>query len=309
MLAVLAFFGFRSSRNASYGPEKGAISAGSTANSEAREAYLKGRYFWDKRTVDGFKKAGEYFKQAIALDPNFAQAYAGLGDSYHFLAGSSSDPQKDYFAKSKEAYRKALELNPELAGAHASLGLVTMNYDWDWLAAEQEFKRAIELDPDYATGHHWYAECLIALGRFDEGLHEIGLARELEPLSLIINTDMGKMLYYSRRFDEAKKQLKETLNLDPNFAAAHLWLGRVYTEQKEFDQAIAEFQTYGQLSGDKYVAGQIGFVYGRMGKQKEAEQAVDILRQSAKGAEENVCLGLGDKDCAIAGLEVSYAGA
>jgi tetratricopeptide (TPR) repeat protein len=306
VLAASAFFGFRVLRKASYGPQKSAIGAGSTANSEAREAYLKGRYFWDKRTVDGFKKAGEYFKQAIALDPSYAQAYAGLGDSFHFLAGSSFDPQKDYFAKSKEAYRKALQLNPALAGAHASLGLVTMNYDWDWLAAEQEFKRAIELDPDYATSHHWYAECLIALGRFDEGLREIERARELEPLSLIINTDMGKMLYYSRRFDEAKKQLKETLNLDPNFAAAHLWLAWVYTEQKEFEQAIAAFQTYRQLSGDESATASIGFVYAHMGKRREAEQAREILKPLGTVAETNVCLGLGDNDCALAGLEASY---
>jgi eukaryotic-like serine/threonine-protein kinase len=306
LLAALAFFGFRSLHDASQGPEKGASGVRSTANPEAREAYLKGRYFWDKRTADGLMKAGEYFKQAIALDPNYAEAYAGLGDSYHFLAGSNYDLRKDYFARSKEAYRKALELNPALAGAHASLGLVTMNYDWDWPAAEQEFKRAIKLDPGYATGHHWYAECLIALGRFDEGLREVERARELEPLSLIINTDMGKMLYYARRNDEAKKQLKETLNLDSNFAAAHLWLGWVCAEQKELDQAIAEFQTYGQLSGDKYVAGYVGFVYARMGKQREAEQIVEVLSQSSKSAATNVCLGLGDKDCAFAALELSY---
>jgi len=309
VLAVLAastLFGFRSLHDARQGPEKGAAGVRSTANSEAREAYLKGRYFWDKRTVDGYKKAGEYFKQAIALDPNYAQAYAGLGDTYHFLAGSSSDSRKDYYARSKEAYRRALELNPALAGAHASLGLVAMNYDWDWPTAEREFKRAIELDPDYATGHHWYAECLIALGRFDESLREIERARELEPLSLIINTDMGKILYYARRTDEAKKQLKETLNLDPNFAAAHLWLGWVYAEQKEYDPAIAEFQTYGQLSGDTSAVGNVGFVYGRMGKQREAEQVLETLKQRDSVVPTNVCLGMGDNNCALAGLEASY---
>lgn len=313
VFAASAFFGFRLLHNSNQGSEKRAIGAGSTSNPEAREAYLKGRFFWNKRTEEGYKKAEEYFNRAIALDPNYAQAYAGLGDTYHFLGTTDSILRENYFAKSKRANRKALELDPALAGAHASLGLIAMNYDWDWPAAEREFRRAIDLDPNYATGHHWYAECLIALGRFDESLREIERARELEPLSLIINTDMGKMLLYARRADEAKKQLKETLNMDPNFAEVHGWLGWVYAEQKELDQAIAEFHQSAQLSGDRSEAlGNIGFAYGRVGKQKEAEQSLEALRQlSAKypvggGARMFACIGVGDKDCAFAFLEEEY---
>lgn len=313
LFAASAFFGFRLFRDASQGPEKREIGARSTSNLEAREAYLKGRYFWNKRTEEGYKKAEEYFNQAIVLDPNYAQAYAGLADACHFLGAGDLLSRKNYFAKSKRASRRAVELDPTLAGAHASLGLAAMNCDWDWPAAEREFRRAIDLDPNYATGHHWYAECLMALGRFDQSLREIERARELEPLSLIINSDVGKMLLYAHRIDEAKNQLKETLNMDPNFAEAHLWLGWVYAERKEFDQAIAEFQDFARLCGDRSAAfGYVGYVYGRMGKQKEAEQMLEALRRiSAERPIDGaglayICIGLGDKNRAIAYLEEGY---
>src|SRR5262249_25654260 len=157
--------------------------------------------------------------------------------------------------------------------AHAALGLAAMNFDWDWPAAEREFRQAIALNPDYATGHHWYAECLVALGRFDESLREIERARALDPLSLIINTDLGKILLYARRIDAAKKQLTETLKMDPSFAEAHVFLGWTYTEQKELDAAIVEFREGARLNGDQSMTlGDVGYAYGRMGKKKEAEQ-------------------------------------
>jgi tetratricopeptide (TPR) repeat protein len=172
-------------------------------NPEAYQAYIKGRYFWNKRNDEGFAKAVEYFNQAIAIDPNSALAYAGLADAYIFLSGSDTLTRTERLSKSRAAAQRALELDGSLAEPHASLGLLAMNYDWDWPTSEREHRRAIELNPNYATAHHWYAEYLAAVGRFDEALTEINRAHELDPLSLILNTDVGKILYFGRNNDQA----------------------------------------------------------------------------------------------------------
>jgi len=289
-------------------PEKLALKAKPTTNVEAHEAYLKGRYFWNKRTGKGFEKAGEYFRQAIAIDPNYAQAYAGLGDVYQFTAYDAVSRTRLY-AKAREAARKALALDEMLAEPHASLGLLAMNYDWDWATAEKEFRRAIELNPNYPTAHHWYAEFLAAVGRFDESLGQIKRARELDPLSLIINADMGKLLYYSRRYDDALKQLEETVKMDAEFPQAHIWLGSLYSTIGRYGDAIAAFQ---KVKENSWALGWLGYVYGVSGQRSEAEKVLaELERIAAEGPIDPhimlcVYLGLGDKDKAFAALEQEY---
>jgi Tfp pilus assembly protein PilF len=175
---------------------------------DAYQAYLKGRYFWNKRSREGYEKAIEHFNQAILLDPNYAQAYVGLADAYQFKAGFGDISRTEAFARSRALLQKALELDETLAEAHASLGLIAMNYDWDWPTAEREYKRAIQLNPNHALTHDWYGEYLNAFGRSDEALAEMRRAREIDPLSLVINMDTGKLLAVARRYDEAIEQLQ-----------------------------------------------------------------------------------------------------
>src|ERR1700730_8946376 len=183
---------------------------------EAHELYLQGRYFWNKRSRDGFLRAIEYFQQAIARSPNYAQAYAGLADSYILLGPNDILPANQVYPKAKAAASKALEIDDSMAEPHASLGFVKLLYDWDPGEAELEFRRAIELDWNYPTGHHWYAYDLAAMGRMDEALREIRRALELDPLSIIINADMGQLLFFAHRYDEALVQCQKTIDLDSN---------------------------------------------------------------------------------------------
>ncbi len=290
------------------GAEKQALAARATVNVDAYQAYLKGRYFWNKRTDEGYQKAGEYFRQAIAIDPNYAPAYAGLSDVDQFNAFNAVG-RPELLIDARESAQKAIALDGTLAEPHASLGLLLMNYDWDWVNAEKEFQRAIELNSNYATAHHWYAEYLIAVNRPEEALAEIQRARELDPLSLIINTDTGKMLYFARRYDDAIKQLRETLKMDPNFPQAHIWLGSVYATTGLYDEAIAEFA---KVSDNSWAPGWLGYVYGVSGRHEEAEKILGELKQkeTAQPIDPHVlfCIycGLGEKDQAFAALEKDY---
>ena len=290
------------------GAEKRALEAKPTANVEAHQAYLKGRYFWNKRTTEGYQKAGEYFRQAIAIDPNYAPAYAGLSDAYQFEAFNAVT-RTDLHAKARVAAQKAIALDETLAEPHASLGLLAMNYDWDWATAEREFGRAIELNPNYATAHHWYAEYLAAVGQLDKTLVGIKRARELDPLSLIINTDTGKVLYYARRYDDAIKQLRETLRMDPDFPQANVWLGSVCATTGLYGEAIAAFK---KVSDNSWALGWLGYVYGISGRRDETEKILGELKQieTERPIDPHilVCLylGLGDKDQAFAALEKDY---
>ena len=289
-------------------PEKQAMAARPTENVEAYQTYLKGRYYWNKRTDDAFARAGEYFQRAIAIDPKYAPAYSGLSDAYQFVA-FNSPARAELYAKAKAAAQKALELDPTLAEPHASLGLIAMNYDWDWPAAEREFRRAIELNPNYATAHHWYAEYLIALDRADDSLAEIKRARELDPLSLIINTDIGKILYYARRYDEAIAQLQETRKIDPDFEQTQIWLGSVYATTGRYDAAIAAFR---RIPENAWTKGWLAYTYGISGRQEEAKNILAELQNHAlekpvdPHIELCVYLGLGEKDAAFAALEKEF---
>ena len=224
-----------------------------TANPEAYQLYLKGRYYWNKRTPDDFERAIGYFKQAIDKDPTYALAYSGLADSYALLTAYTSEAPREVMPKAKAAALKALELDPNLGEAHASLAQIVEYYEFDFVTAEKEYKRAIELSPYYATGHQWLAEHYSAFKRIDESLIEIHRALELDPLSVIINKIYGDILVDARRFDEAIEQYKKTLELDPNFSTTYYFLARAYEAKGDYDHAIEQYTAFarlGQVSSD-----------------------------------------------------------
>jgi eukaryotic-like serine/threonine-protein kinase len=218
------------------------------ANSEAFQLYLKGRYFWNKRTPADFQRSIPFFEQAIDKDPNYALAYSGLADSYALLTAYSVEPPRELMPKAKEAALKALALDDKLAEAHASLGQIMVYYDYDFATAEREYRRAIELNPNYATAHQWYAELLSATKRTDEGLAEIRRALELDPLSVIMNRIYADILLDGRRFDEAIQQHHKTVDLDPNLPILHYFLGRAYVGKGMYDQAVEEFSITAELN-------------------------------------------------------------
>jgi DNA-binding winged helix-turn-helix (wHTH) protein/TolB-like protein/Tfp pilus assembly protein PilF len=212
-----------------------------TENAEAHQAYTKGRYFWNKRTEEGIRKGIEYFERAIEKDPGYALAHSGLADSYALLASFSMVAPKEVLPRMKEAATEAVELDDQLAEAHTSLAYANMLWDWDWAGAERHFKQAIELNYSYATAHHWYSEYLAAMCRFDEALTEARQAQELDPQSLIINTNVGYILYLAQRNDEAIIEFKKVLEMDPNFSFAHVLLGQTYWEKGMWEEALAQW--------------------------------------------------------------------
>jgi tetratricopeptide (TPR) repeat protein len=218
-----------------------------TDNDEAHQLYLKGRYFWNRRTAEGYHKAIDYFRQAIDQDPVYALAYAGLADCYLLMGGYDVAPQKEVIPMAAAAARRALEIDPGLAEAHASLALVAQNFEWDWGKAEGEYRRALELNPNYATAHHWYGEYIGLMGRFDQGLVELEQARRLDPLSTIISTDICKVLYHARRYDRAIDQCRKSLWMDSGFPQAWRWLASAYWGKGMIDEALAALEKLEQL--------------------------------------------------------------
>jgi len=272
---------------------------------KAHELYLKGRYFWNKRNEAGFGKAVEYFQQAIATDPTYAEAYAGLADTYALLGK---------MPEAKTAAEKALELNSDLAEAHASLGLIAPFVDWNWAEAKRHFERAIVLNPNYATAHHWYGEVyLMPNGRTDEAIAEIRKAQELDPLSPVIMTDLGKDLYLARRYEEAVVELRRALEIDPNFISAHNWLSDTFLEQGKYTEAIAELEQTKPFKEERIYVRQTAYLYARMGRREEGRRALARSLQLSEG--KSVSLGavalcyaaLGEKDKAFLWLEKAYA--
>ncbi len=251
-------------------------------NIEAYQAYLKGLYFWNKRTRDGYQKSVDYFKQAIEIDPAYAQAYVGLGNSSSFLGGHDRASEVEAFSKARATAKKALELDETLAEAHASLGLVAMNFDWNWSETEKEFRRAIELNPNYATAHQWYGEFLACMGRFDEGIAELKRAQELDPLSIIINTDMGKVYMLARRYDEAISQYRRTLEMDPEFEVAHGLLAMTYSEKGMHEEALGELRKIKHLESDPLYLSYLVYVNAIAGRPGEARRALERIRQMSK---------------------------
>jgi TolB-like protein/DNA-binding winged helix-turn-helix (wHTH) protein/lipopolysaccharide biosynthesis regulator YciM len=282
-----------------------------TENAEAHQIYLKGRYFWNRRTREGYRKAIEMFNQAIEKDPSYALAWAGLADCY--VLGGDAKSTEEAFSKAKEAAQKAISLDNTLAEAHTAFALTRMAYDWNFAAAEEEFRRAIALNPNYPTAHHWYADCLILMGRQDEAIASIRRAQELDPLSLIIGRDAGRVFYFARRYDQAIEQCRKTLELDPNFYPAHVTLGDVYAQKKNYDEAIAEYNRAVSLSGGRsLMKASLSYTYAVSGRQEEARRLLDELIESFGERPPSafdlatVFTGLGEKDRAFEWLEKAY---
>ncbi|HXN73411.1 MAG TPA: winged helix-turn-helix domain-containing protein [Candidatus Acidoferrales bacterium] len=278
----------------------------------AYDLYLQGRYFWNKRTPQGLQQAVECFEQAVGKDPEYARAYAGLADSLALMSAYGVAPPGEVIPKARTAALKALSLDEKLAEAHASLALIAQSYDWEWQTAEKEYRRAVELDPNYATGHHWYAEHLALRGRFDEAFVEIERARQLDPLSLIIQVDNGAILFFARQYDRAIEQLQAVLKVEADFPRARI-LNFAYAQQGRFADALAGIEDWRRTSDTYWTLTEEGYVYGRAGQSAQARRAVDKL-QSINGrapvdplAFVPPYVGLGDKDQAFAWLDKSIA--
>jgi adenylate cyclase len=295
--------------------EEQVIAAKPTKNIEAYDAYLRGRYFWNKRTSDGIKHAIEHFQHSIERDPDFALGHAGLADSYIALTFYNFAAPHETMPKAKESAIKALALDNTLAEAHASLAHILMNYDWNWSAAEKEFKRSIELEPDYATAHEWYAiHYLTATGRLEEAVQEMKKALELEPASLVMNTFMGATLYYAGRYDEAIDQCRRTIQMDPNFTVAHWHLGLAYEQKQVLDAATEEFKKAISLSGGSpLMKAALGRAYAKSQKKHEANEMLNELNELSKqhyvSAYEvaTIYVALGNNEQAFQLLEEAYA--
>lgn len=287
-------------------------SAPSPNSYEAYDLYLQGRYFWNKRTKEGFQRAADCFEQAIARDPNYARAYAGLADTYELMSSWFVTPHRESMPKARAAALKALELDESLAEAHASLALIAENYDYDWQTAEKEFKRAIQLDPSYATAHQWFAECLSWQGRFAEALAESERARQLDPLSLIIATDHGAILYFSRQYDRAIEQFRAVESMDPNFPRWRM-IELADVEKGNFRQALSDVEGWHHNDGSTAWEAQ-AFILARAGKLDQARRAMEKwevwYRTHSAPLTANVLMAyvaLGRNDDAIALMEKAYA--
>jgi|CZKQ01.1.fsa_nt_gi TolB-like protein/Tfp pilus assembly protein PilF/class 3 adenylate cyclase len=294
------------------GFEQRAIAAQPTANPEAYQLYLKGRFFWNKRTGEDLKTALDYFQKAVAADPNYANAYAGEADACLLIPLFSAGTPKEYFPKAKAAAQHAIELDETSAEGHAALGQL-LSFDLDFTGSEKEFQRAIELNPNYATAHHWYGNTFLAnVGRFDEAIAEGKRAVELDPLSLIINADLGSTLMWARRFDEAIAQQRRTLALDGNFYYAHWNLGEALYYKGDVAGAIAEYEKARSLEEDPETLGLLGQAYAKTGRKEEALKILAELNEVARRDYVRpelfaiIYIGLGDKSKAIQYLEDEY---
>jgi DNA-binding winged helix-turn-helix (wHTH) protein/TolB-like protein/Flp pilus assembly protein TadD len=293
--------------------ERRQLARGVTDNADAYRAYLRGRYDWNQRSEAGLKRAIEHFRIATELDPRFAGAYSGLGDSYATLGYLSYLSPRDAFLAARGHATKALELDALLAEPHASLGFVKLYFEWDWKGAEAEFQRAIALDPNYAASHQWYSIFLLAAGRTQDALQEIQLARKLDPLSAPINTDLGFHYYYTGRYNEAVKQLAFVLEMNKDFLPARLWLGRTYQELGEFEEALAEFRSVEERVREWPVSmAARGFVVGVAGQRDEARKILvemERLESQKFVTSYGVALvhaGLGQTDAAFSSLNRAF---
>ena len=283
-----------------------------TENPEAHQLYLKGRFVWNRRTRETLKRAAEHFQQAIDKDPAYALAWAGLADCYALYGFYGALPPREAVPKAKEAASKALMLDETLAGPHATLGFIKARYDWDWPGAEPEFKRAIELNPNYATAHCWYSQCLEATGRMDEAITESRRAQESDPLSPTASALAGRTLCFARRYDEAIEQLRKTLEMDPTFLVAHWYLGMAYGQLGRYGEAIAECKKALSLSGEPSTLGMLGHTYGVSGKRAEAQKVLAQLKDLSNRQYVDsfdialICAGLRDKAQALEWLEQAY---
>jgi TolB-like protein/DNA-binding winged helix-turn-helix (wHTH) protein/Flp pilus assembly protein TadD len=295
--------------------ERDVLKSQKAVNAEAYEDYLKGRYFWNKRTADGLKKSIDFFNQAIEKDPTYAQAYSGLADAYALLGDWEYGvlAPKEAYPRAKAAATKALELDSTLGEAHISLAFSLDGFDWDFGAAEKEFRRGIDLNPGYATGHQWYAGHLILFGRNSEAIAEMKKAEDLDPLSLIIGADLAEDFLIAHRYDEAILQIRKTMDLDSNFALAHYQLGQAFLLEHRNNEAVGEFQRAVSLSGGSTTStSSLAYAYAVSGRRNEAEAILNDLKNRSSEGFSNapeialVYVGLDQKDQAMAWLERGY---
>ncbi len=265
------------------GAEQKRLTQRPTENGNAYQAYVKGRFFWNKRTTEGLRKGLEYFQEAVALDPAYTQAYTGIADSYALLGLFNAMPPKEAFPKARDAANKALEMDPELADAHATLGFVNFYYDWDGLAAEKEFRHALANDPNSAISHAWYAEDLAAMGRFGEARLEAQRALEADPVSPTVGAMFGLVACLEGKSDEAVDRLRKSIEIDPTYPRLHFRLGNAYEQAKMYQPALAEFLKAVQLAGggdrygDQYYEAGVGSAYAILGNASEAHHVLDTL--------------------------------
>ena len=295
--------------------EQAALKAAKVVNPEAYESYLKGRYFWNKRTAGGLKIALAYFNQAIEEDPKYARAYSGLADTYALLGDwqYAVMTAKEALPKAKAAAVRALALDSALGEAHNSLAFCLDGFDWNFQSAGEEFRRAIELNPGYATAYHWYAWHLSLLGRYEEAIAEMRKAKNLDPLSLIISADLAELLVIAHQYDEAILESRKTIEMDPNFALAHSQLGQAYLQREMHDEAIAEMQKAAQLSGGSpTIIANLARAYVASGRRVEAVKVLKDLKKRSNPTYSHaseiavVYAALGDRDLAMNWLEKGY---
>jgi tetratricopeptide (TPR) repeat protein len=295
--------------------EQAALVAAKVVNPEAYVSYLKGRYFWNKRTADSLKIALAYFNQAIEEDPKYAQAYSGLADTYALLGDwqYAVMTPKEALPKAKAAAIKALELDNSLGEAHNSLAFCLDGFDWDFESAGKEFQRAIELNPGYATTHHWYAWHLALLHRYDDAISEMKKAQNLDPLSLVINADLAELLAIAHLYDESIQQSQKTIEMDPRFGLAHNHLGQAYLQTRRFDEALAELTKAVDLSGRSPTCiANLARAYAITGNKGEALKLLAELKQHSTGNYSHgselavIYASLGQPDQAMTWLEKGF---
>jgi tetratricopeptide (TPR) repeat protein len=284
-----------------------------TENTGAYQLYLQGRFFWNKRSEEGLKTAIRYFEQAIERDPQYALAWAGIADSYSLLGEFGNISRKELYPKAEAAVNKALEIDNGLAEVHTSLASLFMFRKWDWANSEKEFKLALELNPNYATAHHWYSQWFLNMGRLEESLAMISRAAELDPVSQAILKDQGLALYYNRQYDGAIALARKTLELDPNYAAAHRLLSLAYQGKGQFADAIVENVKWGELTGNKVEASvTLAQLYAASGQKEEARRMIDDLQRDPLVTDQVyrglalVYTALGENDRAFEFFEKSY---
>ncbi len=280
---------------------------------EANEHYLRGRYYWSKDTADGHTKALEHFRSAIDLDPSFALAHSGLADTYVLLGSDGFMPMRDAYPLARTAALKALELNDALPEAHNSMAAITADYYWDWVEADRHYKRAVALNPNYDTALSFYSFYLACMGRIEEALALARRAQRLDPVSAGAQMNVGMILYFARRYDDAVVAIKETLDLDPGFGPAYVTLGRIYVAKGMPDRAVAELERAQGLMGHRPdVTTPHAWVLARAGRPREARAMLDELRRISKPRDPApirlamIHIGLGEADQAFAALERAF---
>jgi serine/threonine-protein kinase len=285
-----------------------------TGNLEAYNLYLQGRHFWNKRGKEYLLKSVEYFERALAIDPKFALAYAGLADAYNILGSNLFLPTDEAYPKAKEFVREAFAIDDKLAEGHSVLGAIHCEYDWDFAGAEREFKKTMELNPGYAHAPHVYALLLSYLGRHDEAIREVKLARDLDPLAPRARANVGRVLYYARRYDEALAEIKKALDFEPSHAATYEYLGDLYREIGDFEESLAYLRKAKALEDQPVFSIIIAITLARSGKTEESQKILNELNERSKieyvppAFLAAAYAALGEHDMAFNLLDKAYAG-